>query len=91
MQLRQLRKAGKMNKGDNMLVVTGFFENETFIPDNPVSLPQRKRVIVTIEEEKANIEISFKELAVKAKTIRERIEAETGTIDVQSLIQEGRR
>jgi len=34
-----------------MLVVTGFFENETFIPDKPVLLPQRKRVVVTIEDD----------------------------------------
>ncbi|MCL2809499.1 MAG: hypothetical protein FWD24_05470 [Treponema sp.] len=33
-----------------MLVVTGTFENERFIPDNPISIPQKKKVIVTIEE-----------------------------------------
>ncbi|MCL2721092.1 MAG: DUF104 domain-containing protein [Treponema sp.] len=33
-----------------MLVVTGIFENERFIPDNPISIPQKKKVIVTIEE-----------------------------------------
>ena len=33
-----------------MLVVTGIFENEHFIPDRPVSIPQRKKVVVTIEE-----------------------------------------
>ena len=33
-----------------MLVVTGIFENERFIPDDPVSIPQNKRVVVTIEE-----------------------------------------
>jgi hypothetical protein len=74
-----------------MLVVTGFFENETFVPDKPVSLPQRKRVIVTIEEEKAPTELSFKELSAKAKTLRSRIEAETGIVDVCSLIHEGRK
>ena len=73
-----------------MLVVTGFFENETFVPDEPVSLPQRKRVVVTIEEEKGPTELSFKELAAKAKTLRARIEAETGIIDVCSLIHDGR-
>ena len=35
-----------------MLVVTGIFDNERFIPDKPVSIPQKKKVIVTIEEEK---------------------------------------
>ena len=34
-----------------MLVITGVFENERFIPDKPVSLPQKKKVIVTIEEQ----------------------------------------
>ena len=35
-----------------MLVVTGVFEDERFIPDSPVFIPQKKKVIVTIEEEK---------------------------------------
>ncbi|MCL2319005.1 MAG: DUF104 domain-containing protein [Treponema sp.] len=34
-----------------MLVITGTFENERFIPDKPVSIPQKRRVKVTIEEE----------------------------------------
>lgn len=33
-----------------MLVVTGIFENERFIPDRPVSIPQKKKVTITIEE-----------------------------------------
>ena len=33
-----------------MLVITGIFENERFIPDKPVEIPQKKRVTVTIEE-----------------------------------------
>ena len=73
-----------------MLVVTGIFENETFVPDKPVSLPQKKRVIITIEEEKEPAEQSFKELAAKARKLRSRIETETGTVDVCSLIDEGR-
>jgi hypothetical protein len=36
--------------GGCMLVVTGIFENERFIPDRPVSIPQKKKVVVTIEE-----------------------------------------
>ena len=35
-----------------MVVITGIFENERFIPDRPVSIPQKKKVVVTIEEEK---------------------------------------
>jgi hypothetical protein len=38
-----------------MLVVTGFFDHETFVPDKPVDIPQKKKVIVTIEEEKDSI------------------------------------
>ena len=34
-----------------MLVITGVFENERFIPDSPISIPQKKRVTVTINEE----------------------------------------
>ena len=33
-----------------MLVVTGIFYNERFIPDRPVSIPQRKRVTITIDD-----------------------------------------
>jgi hypothetical protein len=32
-----------------MLVVTGTFEDERFIPDKPVSIPQKKRVVVVEE------------------------------------------
>ena len=35
-----------------MLVITGIFDNERFIPDRPVSIPQKKKVTVTIEEQK---------------------------------------
>jgi hypothetical protein len=72
-----------------MLVVSGFFEKETFIPDNPVSLPQRKHVVLSIEE-KEDKEITFKELAVKAKVLRERVKSEWGNFDVTALIDEGR-
>jgi hypothetical protein len=34
-----------------MLVITGIFENERFIPDRPVSIPQKKKVVVTIEDD----------------------------------------
>ena len=43
-----------------MLVVTGVFENERFIPDRPVSIPQKKRVVVTIEEEREEIKSTNK-------------------------------
>jgi hypothetical protein len=34
----------------DMLVVTGIFDNERFIPDKPVSIPQKKKVTVTIDD-----------------------------------------
>jgi len=34
-----------------MLVITGIFENERFIPDKPISIPQKKKVTITIDEE----------------------------------------
>jgi len=37
-----------------MLVITGVFENERFIPDRPVSIPQNKKVTITINEELPN-------------------------------------
>ena len=33
-----------------MLVITGIFEDGRIIPDKPVSIPQKKKVVVTIEE-----------------------------------------
>ena len=33
-----------------MLVVTGIFNNERFIPDIPISIPQNKKVVVTIDD-----------------------------------------
>ena len=43
-----------------MLVITGIFDNEHFIPDRPVSIPQKKKVTVTIEEEQP-VELSTSE------------------------------
>jgi len=34
-----------------MLVITGAFENEKFIPDKPISIPQKTKVTITIDEE----------------------------------------
>ena len=33
-----------------MLVITGVFENERFIPDKPFTIPQGTRVVVVAEE-----------------------------------------
>ena len=51
-----------------MLVITGIFENERFIPDRPVSIPQKKKVIVTIEEEKP-VDISIQERIAAAERL----------------------
>jgi len=48
-----------------MLIMTGIFENERFIPDNPISIPQNKKVVVTINEEMQkteNPDITWREL-----------------------------
>ena len=34
----------------DMFVVTGVFDNERFIPDKPISLPQNKKVVITIDD-----------------------------------------
>jgi len=38
-----------------MLVITGIFDNEHFIPDKPVSIPQKKKVTILINEELQDI------------------------------------
>jgi len=45
-----------------MLVVTGFFENERFIPDIPVSIPQKKKVTITINDE-TDVNLELKKAA----------------------------
>ena len=62
-----------------MLVITGIFENERFIPDRPVSIPQRKKVVVTIEE-KADVETKLPVLSA------EQIEEWAKSPEIQSLV-----
>ena len=62
-----------------MLVVTGVFEDERFIPDKPVSIHQRKKVVVTIEEEKP--EMTNLPLLTMAQ-----IEEWAKTPEIQSLV-----
>ena len=45
-----------------MLVVTGVFENERFIPDIPVSIPQKKKVTITINDE-TDVNLELKKAA----------------------------
>ena len=49
-----------------MLVLTGIFENERFIPDRPISIPQGQRVTVTIDDginTKQELEAGYKAMA----------------------------
>ena len=50
-----------------MLVITGIFENERFIPDKPVSIPQKTKVVLTFEEEDS----PSTEIARKLKAFRQ--------------------
>ena len=34
-----------------MLVITGIFEDGRFIPDRPVKIPEKKKVLVTIDDD----------------------------------------
>ena len=34
-----------------MLVITGIFEDGRFIPDKPVKIPEKKKVLVTIDDD----------------------------------------
>ena len=45
-----------------MLVITGIFENERFIPDIPVSIPQNKKVTITINDE-TDVNLELKKAA----------------------------
>ena len=62
-----------------MLVITGVFEDGRFIPDRPVSIPEKKKVIVTIEEEKS----IGRELPVLTMT---QIEEWSKACEIQSLV-----
>jgi transcriptional antiterminator len=42
-----------------MLVMTGFFHNEKFIPDEPIAIPQNKKVTMTIEEKEEQRVVHF--------------------------------
>jgi transcription elongation factor len=57
-----------------MLVITGIFENERFIPDKPVSIPQKKKVRVTIEEHTAEASSTEKTVETKPETTAEKVE-----------------
>ena len=67
-----------------MLVVTGVFENERFIPDKPVSLPQKKKVVITIDD--AVTETSTEDTAkVMPKFTKAQIEEWSQAPELQAL------
>ena len=72
-----------------MLVITGVFENERFIPDKPVSLPQKKKVIVTIEEEKY-VEASLETTAEKVDNFRKKYNRGTFVEHLKKQVAEGK-
>jgi hypothetical protein len=57
-----------------MLVITGFFENGKFVPDNPVSLPEKTRAVIKVEE--SALPVIPKEAWVKFRKEPESIEGE---------------
>ena len=70
-----------------MLVITGVFENERFIPDKPVSLPQKKKVIVTIEEHSAEASTTEESIETKRPTLTmAQIEEWSQLPEIQSLV-----
>ena len=62
-----------------MLVVTGTFEDERFIPDRPVSIPQKKKAVVIIEE---NPDVVIKPV----RLTKTQIEEWAKTPEVQGLV-----
>ena len=50
-----------------MLVITGVFENERFIPDKQVEIPQKKKAVLTFEDETSH----DTEIARKLATFRQ--------------------
>jgi len=62
-----------------MLVVTGTFENERFIPDRPVSIPQKKKAVVIIEEGPDAV-------TKPARLTKAQIEEWSKTPDIQALV-----
>ena len=64
-----------------MLVITGVFENERFIPDNPVSIPQKKKVTIIIEEHTTEASGTVKPVEF---SIQERIAAAERLVGVAS-------
>ena len=71
-----------------MLVVTGMFENERLIADRPVSIPQKKKVVVTIEEEyppETKPEMTWREISKAIITCDEEIPGNPQPVQFRSV------
>ena len=68
-----------------MLVVTGIFDNGRFIPDRPVSIPQNKKVVITIDDTvtETSTEHTTK---VMPKFTKVQIEEAANSPDIQALV-----
>ena len=73
-----------------MLVVTGIFENERFIPDKPVSIPQKKKVTVTIDDEtdtKLKSENKWREIGEAILSCDEKLHGEPQSLQFRTIAE----
>ena len=68
-----------------MLVITGIFENERFIPDRPVSIPEKKKVVVIVEEHAAEASDTEKKTKLPTLTMAQ-IKEWSKAPEIQSLV-----
>ena len=70
-----------------MLVITGIFEDGRFIPDSPITIPEKKKVKVIVEDHAAETS-STEEAAVKKipKITMSQIEEWSKAPEIQSLV-----
>ena len=68
-----------------MLVVTGIFDNERFIPDRPVSIPQKKKVTITIDDTETETPAEDTP-KILPKFTRAQIEEAANSPDIQALV-----
>ena len=62
-----------------MLVITGIFDNGRFIPDKPVSIPEKTKVKIVIEEEKS-LEVKLPKITMA------QVEKWSKAPEIQSLV-----
>jgi hypothetical protein len=59
-----------------MLVITGFFEKGKFVPDTPISLPEKTKAVIQVENTNDTLPIISKEAWFKFRKGLEAIEGE---------------